>query len=107
MPSKNSTFATVPSLSLADDLDRHAAGEVNIAPLAGLVIETVGGVLAAALHGHGPRHDREVRGAVVGIDAGLGERVGKALSGGQVTRSPTDRPGEETRRWSYRWWWCA
>ena len=41
-PAKKSTLATVPSLSLAVAFTMIFAGTVNVAPLAGLVILTVG-----------------------------------------------------------------
>ena len=40
---KKSTFATVPSLSLAFAEIDTVAGAVNVAPFAGLVSDTVGG----------------------------------------------------------------
>ena len=45
-PLKNSTLLTVPSLSLALALSGIVAGEENVAPLAGPVNDTLGGVLA-------------------------------------------------------------
>ena len=44
-PWKNSTFATVPSVSDAVALMVTVAGAVNVAPFAGETMETAGGVL--------------------------------------------------------------
>ena len=46
---KNATDATVPSLSLAVAVTAIVAGDVNVAPSAGLVIETDGGTFAATV----------------------------------------------------------
>jgi hypothetical protein len=48
-PLKNSTFVTVPSLSLALAVIAMLAGALNRAPSAGLEILTVGGTLAVEL----------------------------------------------------------
>jgi hypothetical protein len=45
---KNSTLATVPSVSLATALIVTLAGDTRESPLAGLVMETEGGTFAAA-----------------------------------------------------------
>ncbi len=46
-PAKKSTRDTVPSLSLAFALTTNVAGAVAVAPLAGLVSDTVGGTFGA------------------------------------------------------------